>query len=225
MQLSASVFDRKLELNKSHPLLSPSNPGFVNLFEELFWRHLHIFAPSQNPLVPQVVLLGEGLPPPHDPFDWHVLLMTHISLSLHDDPVLTVTMHPVEVEHEAAWHWSAPGQLTAEPPPHDPFDWHVSFMRHLLPVMHDPVLTGAEEQPVAGTQVGVEWHWSAPGQLTAAPPPHDPFDWHVSPVRHLLPVMQDAPVAITHIPLAVEHGLQVPQAEPEICHVPFASQS
>jgi len=40
-----------------------------------------------------------------------------------------------------------------------------------------------------------------------------------------LPELHVVPVATTHVPIAIEHGLQVPQAEPAFCHVPLASQT
>jgi hypothetical protein len=99
-QLSASVLDLKEALAKVHPVASPSNPGLVNLFEELFWRHAHTPLALQNPLVPHGVLTAAGLPPPHVAFDWQVSPVVHALPSLHPAPVSTTGAgHPLAGTH------------------------------------------------------------------------------------------------------------------------------
>jgi len=47
----------------------------------------------------------------------------------------------------------------------------------------------------------------------------------VSPVVHMLPSLQDAPVLTTQLPELIEHVVHVPQAAPEFCQVPVVLQA
>jgi hypothetical protein len=57
-------------------------------------------------------------------------------------------------------------QVRADPPPQIPLAWQVSPTVQALPSSHEPVLTGSEQAPVAGSQVPMLWHWSDALQVT-----------------------------------------------------------
>ena len=96
---------------------------------------------------------------------------------------------------------------------------------HTLLSLQSPVLRTGDGQPLAGTQVPTVWHWSAPVQVLAMPPPHEPLAWQVSPSVQALPSLQPAPVLTTQVPLAVEQVVHPPQAAPALCHAPAESHS
>ena len=88
-----------------------------------------------------------------------------------------------------------------------------------------PVLTTGDGQPLAGTQAPTLWHWSAPLQVLALPPPHEPLGWQVSPVVQALASSHAAPVLTTQVAVAAAQEVQPPHADPELCHAPFASHT
>jgi len=99
------------------------------------------------------------------------------------------------------------------------------MVQRLLSLQPAPVFTTGNGQPVAGTQAPTVWHWSAPSQVLALPPPHVPLDWQVSPSVQALLSLQAAPALTTQVALAAAQVVQPPQADPEFCQAPFTSQT
>jgi hypothetical protein len=157
-QLSASVVSY-VALPRVQPLADPSSPGLVSRFQLLLVRHLHEPFPSQNLLLPQEVVLSALLPPPQLPFAWQLSPTIH-TLPSSQLPLFTAGAgQPLAgTQLPAVWHWSAPVQETAAPPPQTPFDWHVSPVVQALLSLQLPVFTTGAGQPLAGTHAPTVWH-------------------------------------------------------------------
>ena len=79
-----------------------------------------------------------------------------------------------------------------------------------LQVVPFALVTGAG-QPVAGTHAATVWHWSAPPQVTVAPPVHTPVR-QASPAVQALPSVQVLPstlVTAAEQPVAGTHAATV----------------
>jgi hypothetical protein len=152
-----------------------------------------------------------------------------LSLQVVPFALLGAVPHPVEGEQVGAlWHWSGGSHVTVAPVQF-PL-WQLSGpVQALLSLQVVPfALGGAVEaagHPVAATQVGALWHWSAPLHVTAMPPPQVPLDWQVVWDVHMFPSSHGVPAATAHTPVVVEQGLQTPHAVPEFIQVPVASQT
>ena len=116
-------------------------------------------------------------------------------------------------------------QVTGFDPVQVPF-WHVSVCVHMLPSLQLVPLVafvGVGQVPVDGLQVPATWQVGAV-QVVNCPGAHAP-DWQVSPTVQALPSLQLVPlVTATQVPVFDEQVLQAPQADPEFCQAPFASQ-
>jgi len=70
-------------------------------------------------------------------------------------------------------------------------------------------LFGFEQIPVLELHTPAIRHWSIAVQTTAVPPAQVPF-WHVSPVVHAFPSLQDAPLAFSGFEQTPVVGLHMP---------------
>jgi hypothetical protein len=107
-----------------------------------------------------------GFEPVHVP-DWHVSVWVHAFPSLQAAPLAFATAvgQPVAGTHApTVWHWSAPAQVTAEPPVQVPL-WQLSPLVHAFPSLQVVPLAAFAS---AGQAFEVPEHFSATSHIPTA---------------------------------------------------------
>jgi hypothetical protein len=168
-----------------------------------------------------------GFAPTQLPF-WQVSVCVHMLPSEQVVPFVAFVgaEHvPVDGWHvPATLHAAAAGHTTGLDPTQVPL-MHLSVCVHPSPseqVVPSVAFVGVEQTPVVVLHVPATLHVPAV-QVVAGPGVQAPL-WQVSPtVQALLSVHVVPFVAAAHIPVAVTHTEQVPQAVPLLWYVPVAS--